>query len=65
MGVAFLAKVAEKGPFGRFLSPACVYIGGYGPLLCVITTAAYIKEFRGAEQRWDKTEKTGKVMVPR
>ena len=64
MGVAALAKVAEKSRFVRFLSPVCVYIGGYGPLLCAITTAAYIKEFRGAEQRWDKTEKTGKVAVP-
>jgi cellulose synthase/poly-beta-1,6-N-acetylglucosamine synthase-like glycosyltransferase len=64
MGVAFLAKVAEKSRFGRFLAPACVYTGGYGPLLCAITTAAYVKEFRGAEQRWDKTEKTGKVAVP-
>jgi cellulose synthase/poly-beta-1,6-N-acetylglucosamine synthase-like glycosyltransferase len=64
MGVAYLAKVAEKVGLGRFLSPAFIYVGGYGPLLCAITTAAYIQEFRGAEQRWDKTEKTGKVMVP-
>jgi hypothetical protein len=38
-----------------------VYVGGYGPLLCAITTAAYFKEFRGADRHWDKTEKTGKV----
>ena len=64
MGVAFLGKVAEPRRFGRFLSPLFVYIGGYGPLLCAITTAAYVKEFRGAEQTWDKTEKTGKVAAP-
>jgi cellulose synthase/poly-beta-1,6-N-acetylglucosamine synthase-like glycosyltransferase len=64
MGVAFLGKVAEPRRFGKVLSPAFVYIGGYGPLLCAITTAAYIKEFRGAEQKWDKTEKTGKVAAP-
>jgi len=64
MGVAFLGKVAEPRRFGRFLSPLFVYIGGYGPLLCAITTAAYVKEFRGADQTWDKTEKTGKVAAP-
>jgi cellulose synthase/poly-beta-1,6-N-acetylglucosamine synthase-like glycosyltransferase len=61
MGVAYLGKVTEPRRFGRVLSPAFVYVGGYGPLLCAITTAAYWKEFRGAEQKWDKTEKTGKV----
>ena len=64
MGVAFLGKVAEPHRFGRFLSPLFVYIGGYGPLLCAITTAAYVKELRGAEQKWEKTEKTGKVAAP-
>ena len=64
MGVAYLGKVAEPGRFGKFLSPLFVYIGGYGPLLCAITTAAYVKELRGAEQKWDKTEKTGKVAAP-
>jgi cellulose synthase/poly-beta-1,6-N-acetylglucosamine synthase-like glycosyltransferase len=64
MGVAYLAKLAEPGPLSRFLSPALVYVGGYGPLLCAITTAAYIQEFRGADRRWEKTEKTGKVAAP-
>jgi len=61
MGVAYLGKVAESHRFTRLLSPALVYVGGYGPLLCAITTAAYVQEFRGADQHWDKTEKTGKV----
>ncbi len=38
-----------------------IYIVGYGPLLCAITAAAYVKEARGAEMRWDKTEKVGAV----
>jgi cellulose synthase/poly-beta-1,6-N-acetylglucosamine synthase-like glycosyltransferase len=61
MGVAYLGKLAEPRRFGRVLSPLFVYIGGYGPLLCAITTAAYVQEFRGADRHWDKTEKTGKV----
>jgi cellulose synthase/poly-beta-1,6-N-acetylglucosamine synthase-like glycosyltransferase len=64
MGVAFLGKVAESRRLGRFLGPLFVYIGGYGPLLCAITTAAYIKELRHAEATWDKTEKSGKMVVP-
>ncbi|HTZ27412.1 MAG TPA: glycosyltransferase [Streptosporangiaceae bacterium] len=64
MGVAFLGKVAEPRRFGKVLSPAFVYVGGYGPLLCAITVAAYVKELRHAEQKWDKTEKTGKVAAP-
>jgi hypothetical protein len=25
---------------------------------------SYVKELRGAEMKWDKTEKTGKVTIP-
>ncbi|HUY46968.1 MAG TPA: hypothetical protein VMV92_14735 [Streptosporangiaceae bacterium] len=64
MGVAFLGKVTESRRLGRVLGPLFVYIGGYGPLLCAITTAVYIKELRHAEVRWDKTEKAGKMVVP-
>jgi cellulose synthase/poly-beta-1,6-N-acetylglucosamine synthase-like glycosyltransferase len=64
MGVAFLAKAAETRWLGRFTSRVLIYIGGYGPLLCAITTAAYIKELRRADIRWEKTEKTGKVAMP-
>jgi cellulose synthase/poly-beta-1,6-N-acetylglucosamine synthase-like glycosyltransferase len=63
MAVAYLAKVIEPRRLGRFLSPLLVYVGGYGPLLCAITVASYVQELRGAEQRWDKTEKTGKVVA--
>ncbi len=64
MGVAFLGKVTEPRRFGRVLSPLFVFVGGYGPLLCAITTAGYVKELRHAEVRWEKTEKTGKVVAP-
>jgi cellulose synthase/poly-beta-1,6-N-acetylglucosamine synthase-like glycosyltransferase len=63
MAVAYLAKVVEPRPLGRFLSEVLVYLSGFGPLLCAVTTAAYVQEFRGAEQRWDKTEKTGKMVA--
>lgn len=63
MGVAYLAKVTETRWLGRLVSPVLLYIGGYGPLLCAITLAAYVKELRGAEAHWDKTEKTGKVAM--
>jgi cellulose synthase/poly-beta-1,6-N-acetylglucosamine synthase-like glycosyltransferase len=64
MGVAYLSKVCEPRRFGKILSAVLVYVGGYGPLLCAITTAAYVKELRGADRHWDKTEKTGKVVAP-
>ena len=63
MGVAYLGKVAESRPLGWLTGPLFVYVGGYGPLLCAITTAAYVKELRHAEARWEKTEKTGKVVT--
>ena len=64
MAVAYLAKTAEPHRLGRFISAVLVYIAGYGSLLCACTFAAYVKELRGAEMKWDKTEKTGKVAIP-
>ena len=64
MAVAYLAKAAEPHRLGRFISPLLVYIVGYGTLLCACTFASYVKELRGAEMKWDKTEKTGKVAIP-
>jgi cellulose synthase/poly-beta-1,6-N-acetylglucosamine synthase-like glycosyltransferase len=51
----------ETVPFVRVAVPPLLYVVGYGPLLASMTAAAYIKEFRGAEMRWEKTEKTGKI----
>jgi len=58
---AWLAKVVESTRFGRVLTPLLVYLVGYGPVLCAVTVDSYIKEFRHAEAKWDKTEKTGRV----
>ena len=61
MLVAWTAKLLEPKRGWRILSPPLVYIAGYGPLLCAVTFTSYVKEARGAEMKWDKTEKTGKV----
>ena len=63
MPAAWLAKRVETTRFGRVLATALMYLIGYGPLLCAITFDSYIKEFRGAAQVWDKTEKVGRVMA--
>ncbi len=63
MLVAWAGKLAERYRWLAPLSPAFVYLAGYGPLLCAITFASYVKELRGAEMTWDKTEKTGKVAI--
>ena len=62
MLVAYLARAVEGGRLRR-LAPLCVYLGGYGPLLCAVTFVSYVKELRGAAMTWDKTEKTGKVVA--
>jgi uncharacterized membrane protein len=64
LAVAYLAKAVEPSRFGRLLSPVLIYLVGYGSVLCACTFASYVLELRGAEARWDKTEKTGKVAVP-
>ncbi|MGK2933369.1 MAG: glycosyltransferase family 2 protein [Solirubrobacterales bacterium] len=61
MIVAWLAKVLETRRFLRWLSPVCLYVAGYGPLLSAITFTAYVKEIQGAEAKWDKTEKSGQI----
>jgi hypothetical protein len=63
MAVAYLAKLADNRPGGRFISPLLIYLAGYGSLLCAVTFAAYVKELRRADAAWDKTEKTGKVAI--
>jgi len=62
MGCAWLVKRIEAVPgLGRAAAPLLLYLVGYGPLLCAITATAYVKELRGAEMVWDKTEKVGAV----
>jgi glycosyltransferase involved in cell wall biosynthesis len=64
MAVAYLAKAIEPTWGGRLISAILLYLVGYGSLLCACTFASYLKELSGAEMRWDKTEKTGKVTIP-
>lgn len=63
MLVAYLAKLLETRFGGRFTSPLLIYLAGYGALLCAVTFAAFVKQLRGADVTWDKTEKTGKVAI--
>jgi cellulose synthase/poly-beta-1,6-N-acetylglucosamine synthase-like glycosyltransferase len=61
MLAAYLLKRLEGSGRVPWLVRPLVYLVGYGALLCAITFSAYIKEMRGAELRWEKTEKTGQV----
>ncbi len=60
MLAAYVARRLDRAGASR---PARVLLWfvGFGPLLCAVTVAAYVKEWRGAEQVWEKTEKVGNV----
>ncbi|HMV46371.1 MAG TPA: hypothetical protein PKD31_01280 [Blastocatellia bacterium] len=61
---AYSAKVIErKGRWGKRLAPLLIYVSGYGALLCAVSFASYYFELKGAEAKWDKTEKSGKVGI--
>jgi cellulose synthase/poly-beta-1,6-N-acetylglucosamine synthase-like glycosyltransferase len=57
----WIARKVELTGIGKVLTPALIYLCGYGSLLCAITFDSYIKEIRHAEAKWDKTEKTGRI----
>jgi cellulose synthase/poly-beta-1,6-N-acetylglucosamine synthase-like glycosyltransferase len=61
MLAAAAVKRLEAVPVLRTAVPPLLYVVGYGPLLASMTAAAYVKELRGAEMRWEKTEKSGKI----
>jgi cellulose synthase/poly-beta-1,6-N-acetylglucosamine synthase-like glycosyltransferase len=61
MAAAYLVKLLSAWSPARRLIGPLIYLVGYGPLLCAMTAAAYVKEMQGAEMTWDKTEKTGAV----
>jgi cellulose synthase/poly-beta-1,6-N-acetylglucosamine synthase-like glycosyltransferase len=61
MLAAAVVKRLEAVPVVRIAVPPLLYVVGYGPLLASMTAAAYVKELRGAEMRWEKTEKSGKI----
>jgi cellulose synthase/poly-beta-1,6-N-acetylglucosamine synthase-like glycosyltransferase len=58
---AYLVKRLEQTRHLSWLAPPLLYLVGYGPFLCAITVGGYIAELRGAERRWDKTDKVGRV----
>lgn len=60
---AWAARRVEKTRIGKVVAPLLLYLVGYGSLLCAITFDSYIKELRHAEAKWDKTEKTGRVLA--
>ena len=61
MVLARLIRDVEGTRLLGWTSRPLLYLVGYGPLLCAITLDAYVREWRGAAQTWDKTEKTGRV----
>lgn len=65
MIVSYMAYYTEKKGFPTFISRTLLLIGGYGPYLCAITFASYIKEIRKSEMKWDKTHKTGNLKTKR
>jgi cellulose synthase/poly-beta-1,6-N-acetylglucosamine synthase-like glycosyltransferase len=60
MLAAWLLKLLEGTRLRPLVAPL-LYVVGYGPLLCAISAAAYVRELRHAEMVWEKTEKTGTV----
>ena len=60
MLAAYLVRRVETTRLRRLARPL-LYVVGYGPLLCAITATAYLKEARGTEMTWEKTEKTGRL----
>lgn len=61
MVFAWFLKQLERAPGGRRAVRFLIYLVGYGPVLCAVSADAYLKEWQGAAQVWDKTEKKGTV----
>jgi len=61
---AYVGKLCAEHRTTKWLTPFCVYIAGYGPFLCAVTFAAYVQELMNKQAVWDKTIKTGAVVVP-
>jgi cellulose synthase/poly-beta-1,6-N-acetylglucosamine synthase-like glycosyltransferase len=56
---AYLLKRLDDTGRVAWLVHPLLYVVGYGPLLCAMTVGGYVAELRGAERRWEKTEKVG------
>jgi cellulose synthase/poly-beta-1,6-N-acetylglucosamine synthase-like glycosyltransferase len=49
----------------KWLRNFFLIVVGYGPLMCAITFAAMVAQYRNADMRWDKTMKSGKAKILR
>jgi len=58
--VAYYALPAEQAGH-KFLSRVLLWVGGYGPFQAAVTLICLYDEILGKEQKWAKTEKSGKV----
>lgn len=63
MVVAYIGKWTAAHSRWSFPSKLLLYLSGYGSFLCAVTFAAYVREFQRARLTWEKTIKTGKVVV--
>jgi hypothetical protein len=63
MAVAWLGLRLEHVRGGRWWSRGMIYLAGYGSFLCAVTLAAYVRELRGSDRRWEKTEKRGRALL--
>jgi cellulose synthase/poly-beta-1,6-N-acetylglucosamine synthase-like glycosyltransferase len=61
---AYMGKLLAQMRGCRWLAPFIIYVVGYGPFLCAVTFAAYLKEVFNVSSVWDKTVKTGVVSLP-
>ncbi|EHL31986.1 glycosyltransferase family 2 protein [Legionella drancourtii] len=61
MFFAWIVYRLDRANVPQKITNSLLLIVGYGPLLCVITFAAYISQFFNREMKWNKTIKTGKA----
>ena len=54
----------DKAGAPKWLRNPLLLLVGYGPLLCAISLAALVGQFRSADLKWDKTVKSGKARIP-
>lgn len=65
MFFAWVVYRLDRAGVSQKITNVLLLLVGYGPLLCVITFAAYIAQFFNREMKWNKTVKTGKVKQKR
>ncbi|MFC3814286.1 glycosyltransferase [Lysobacter sp. GCM10012299] len=61
MAAAWALYRLERAGAPAWLVRPLLALVGVGPVLCAVSLSAYVQELRGAERKWDKTVKTGKV----